>query len=543
MTTTLELRVRPEVAYDAARLRSAVAENLGIAPREITQVRIVRRSIDARQRNVMVNLGVQIWVGKQPAELAYTPIRYGDVSQAPQAVVVGAGPAGLFAALRLIELGVRPVVLERGRDVDGRKKDIAAIARSGSVDPESNYSFGEGGAGAFSDGKLYTRSKKRGNVARILGIFCQYGAATDILADAHPHIGTDRLPGIIAGMRRQIIESGGEVHFQTRVDALLFSADGQRVEGVRAADGCEWTGPVILATGHSARDVYRYLHAAGVEIEQKAVAMGVRLEHPAHLIDQIQYHNREGRGDYLPAAEYAFVQQVNGRGVYSFCMCPGGFVVPAATGSEQLVVNGMSPANRGSRWSNSGMVVETRPEDLNDGLAPWVAEALQNDALAEGYAALADEANPLRMMWLQESIERAAWVQGGRTQVAPAQRMADFVNNRLSAELPKSSYTAGLIASPLHFWMPRFITERLQEGFKAFGRRSRGFLTNDAILIAAETRTSSPVRVVRDNATLQHVRLAGLFPCGEGAGYAGGIVSAAMDGERCAEALAAAFGG
>ena len=542
MTTTLELRVRPEVAYDAARLRSAVAENLGIAPREITQVRIVRRSIDARQRNVMVNLGVQIWVGEQPAELAYTPICYGDVSQAPQAVVVGAGPAGLFAALRLIELGVRPVVLERGRDVDGRKKDIAAIARSGSVDPESNYSFGEGGAGAFSDGKLYTRSKKRGNVARILGIFCQYGAATDILADAHPHIGTDRLPGIIAGMRRQIIESGGEVHFQTRVDALLFSADGRRVEGVRAADGREWNGSVILATGHSARDVYRYLHAAGVEIEQKAVAMGVRLEHPAHLIDQIQYHNREGRGDYLPAAEYAFVQQVNGRGVYSFCMCPGGFVVPAATGPEQLVVNGMSPANRGSRWSNSGMVVETRPDDLNDGLAPWVAEALQNDALAEGHAALADEANPLRMMWLQESIERAAWVQGGRTQVAPAQRMADFVNNRLSAELPKSSYTAGLIASPLHFWMPRFITERLQEGFKAFGRRSRGFLTNDAILIAAETRTSSPVRVVRDNDTLQHVRLAGLFPCGEGAGYAGGIVSAAMDGERCAEALAAALG-
>ena len=503
MTTTLELRVRPEVAYDAARLRSVAAESLDIALREITHVRIVRRSIDARQRNVMVNLGVQIWVGEQPTELAYTPIRYGDVARAPQAVVVGAGPAGLFAALRLIELGVRPVVLERGCDVDGRKKDIAAIARTGTVDPESNYSFGEGGAGAFSDGKLYTRSKKRGNVARILGIFCQHGAATDILAD---------------------------------------SADGQRVEGVRTAGGDEWKGPVVLATGHSARDVYRYLHAAGVEIEQKGVAMGVRLEHPAHLIDQIQYHNREGRGRYLPAAEYAFVQQVNGRGVYSFCMCPGGFVVPAATGPEQLVVNGMSPANRGSRWSNSGMVVETRPEDLNDGLAPWVAEALQNEALAEGHAALADEANPLRMMWLQESIERAAWVQGGRTQAAPAQRMADFVNNRLSAELPKSSYNAGLIASPLHFWMPRFITERLQEGFKAFGRRSRGFLTDEAMLIAAETRTSSPVRVVRDHDTLQHVRLSGLFPCGEGAGYAGGIVSAAMDGERCAEALAASLG-
>ena len=542
MTTTLELRVRPEVAYDAARLRSVAAERLDIAPREITHVRIVRRSIDARQRNVMVNLGVQIWVGEQPTELAYTPIRYGDVARAPRPSWSVPDPRDCLPPCDSLNWACVPWCSSEVATSTDEKRTLPPLHVPARSIPRAITPSAKVARGAFSDGKLYTRSKKRGNVARILGIFCQHGAATDILADAHPHIGTDRLPGIIAAMRRQIIESGGEVHFRTRVDALLFSADGQRVEGVRTAGGDEWKGPVVLATGHSARDVYRYLHAAGVEIEQKGVAMGVRLEHPAHLIDQIQYHNREGRGRYLPAAEYAFVQQVNGRGVYSFCMCPGGFVVPAATGPEQLVVNGMSPANRGSRWSNSGMVVETRPEDLNGGLAPWVAEALQNEALAEGHAALADEANPLRMMWLQESIERAAWVQGGRTQAAPAQRMADFVNNRLSAELPKSSYNAGLIASPLHFWMPRFITERLQEGFKAFGRRSRGFLTDEAILIAAETRTSSPVRVVRDHETLQHVRLSGLFPCGEGAGYAGGIVSAAMDGERCAEALAASLG-
>lgn len=540
--TTLQLRVLPEVAYDAANLRTDVAQRLGVSPQQIHAIRPVKRSIDARQRQVMVNLTLEVFIDEDPTSLSYERIHYGDVSRAPQAVVVGAGPGGLFAALRLVELGVRPIMLERGRDVNGRKKDIAAISRDHIVDSESNYSFGEGGAGAFSDGKLYTRSKKRGNVQRILSIFCQHGASTDILADAHPHIGTDRLPGIIERMREQIKSSGGEVHFQTRVDGLLFSADGGRVVGVRTADGKEFHGPVILATGHSARDVYSYLHQAGVEIEQKSLAMGVRLEHPSHLIDQIQYHNRQGRGKYLPAAEYSFVQQVQNRGVYSFCMCPGGFVVPAATGPEQLVVNGMSPANRGSKWSNSGMVVETRPEDIDGELMPFLLEAMSDETFAAAHTDFDDKHNPLRMMYVQEALERAAWIQGGRSQVAPAQRMADFVNNRLSADLPKSSYNAGLVASPLHFWLPQFITTRLQEGFKAFGRRSRGFLTDEAILIATESRTSAPVRILRTPETLQHIRLEGLFPCGEGAGYAGGIVSAAMDGERCAEALCQTLG-
>lgn len=540
--TTLQLRVLPEVAYDAANLRTDVAQRLEVSPQQIHAIRPVKRSIDARQRQVMVNLTLEVFIDEEPTSLSYERIHYGDVSRAPQAVVVGAGPGGLFAALRLVELGVRPIVLERGRDVNGRKKDIAAISRDHIVDSESNYSFGEGGAGAFSDGKLYTRSKKRGNVQRILSIFCQHGASTDILADAHPHIGTDRLPGIIERMREQIKSSGGEVHFQTRVDELLFSADGGRVVGVRTADGKEFHGPVILATGHSARDVYRYLHQADVEIEQKSLAMGVRLEHPSHLIDQIQYHNRQGRGKYLPAAEYSFVQQVQNRGVYSFCMCPGGFVVPAATGPEQLVVNGMSPANRGSKWSNSGMVVETRPEDIDGELMPFLLEAMSDESFAAAHTDFDDKHNPLRMMYAQEALERAAWIQGGRSQVAPAQRMADFVNNRLSADLPKSSYNAGLVASPLHFWLPQFITTRLQEGFKAFGRRSRGFLTDEAILIATESRTSAPVRILRTPETLQHIRLEGLFPCGEGAGYAGGIVSAAMDGERCAEALCQTLG-
>lgn len=538
MSTSLQLRVLPQVAYDAANLRADVAQRLGVDPQQIHAIRTVKRSIDARQRQVMVNLTLEVFIDEDPTTLSFERIHYGDVSAAPQAVVVGAGPGGLFAALRLVELGVRPIVLERGRDVNGRKKDIAAISRDHIVDSESNYSFGEGGAGAFSDGKLYTRSKKRGNVQRILGVFCQHGASTDILADAHPHIGTDRLPGIIERMREQIKSSGGEVHFQTRVDELLFSAEGDRVVGVRTAAGQEFLGPVILATGHSARDVYRYLHRAGVDIEQKSLAMGVRLEHPSLLIDQIQYHNRMGRGKYLPAAEYAFVQQVKDRGVYSFCMCPGGFVVPAATGPEQLVVNGMSPANRGSKWSNSGMVVETRPEDINGELMPFLLEAMSDETFAAQHTDFDDRHNPLRMMYVQEALERATWIQGGRTQVAPAQRMADFVNNRLSADLPKSSYSAGLLASPLHFWMPKFITSRLQEGFKAFGRRSRGFLTDEAVLIATESRTSAPVRILRTPDTLQHIRLAGLFPCGEGAGYAGGIVSAAIDGERCAEALA-----
>ncbi len=511
MTHEYQLRVLPQQAASLQALKTYVAGEYGFDVRTVTAVRILKRSIDARQRTIFVNLKVRVYVNEQPADDAYTRTFYPDVSQAPAVIVVGAGPGGLFAALRLIELGLRPIVLERGKNVHDRKKDLAQIARTQLVDGESNYCFGEGGAGAYSDGKLYTRSKKRGNTDKILNVFCQHGASTDILADAHPHIGTDRLPRVIENMRNTILQSGGEVHFQTKMTQLLI--EGDCVVGCMAADK-EYRGPVILATGHSARDVYRYLADARIELEAKGIAVGVRLEHPAQLIDQIQYHSRQGRGRYLPAAEYAFVTQVEGRGVYSFCMCPGGFVIPAATGPEQIVVNGMSPANRGTQWSNSGMVVETRPEDI------------------EG-----DDV--LRVMHFQQQLERLCWQQGNMKQTAPAQRMADFVNNRLSYDLPKSSYAPGLISSPLHFWLPPAVGHRLQEGFKTFGRQAHGFLTNEAVLIATETRTSSPVRIVRDHDTLQHIRLQGLFPCGEGAGYAGGIVSAGVDGERCAEMCAA----
>lgn len=526
MIHQLQLRVPPEVAAQEAKLQRWCAEELHIDARTIYDLRIRKRSIDARQRTIYVNLTVEVYVGEKAPMYPFEPIAYPDVSKAPGVVVVGAGPGGLFAALRLLELGLRPIVLERGKDVHERRKDIGRISREHVVDPESNYSFGEGGAGAYSDGKLYTRSKKRGSVERILRIFCQHGASPVILADAHPHIGTDKLPAIIKNMRLQILEAGGEVHFETRVDGLLFR--GESVVGARTASGKEFLGPVILATGHSARDVYEYLHASPVAIEEKGLAVGVRLEHPAVVIDRIQYHNPKGRGNFLPAAEYAYVTQAAGRGVYSFCMCPGGAVVPAASGPEQVVVNGMSPSNRGSAFSNSGMVVETRPEDLEGELLPFLQEN-DIDPRAEG---------TLRMMRFQEALERAAWLQGGRRQTAPAQRMADFVNRRLSFDLPRTSYAPGIVSSPLHFWMPSFLTKRLQEGFSVFGRKSRGFLTNDAILIAAETRTSSPVRVLRDRETLVSPTAPGLFPCGEGAGYAGGIVSSAIDGERCAEAVA-----
>jgi len=534
MTNEYQIRVVPEVAAQEDRLKVYLAEEYGLDVRTIYGVRILKRSIDARQRQIYVNLKVRVYINEQPSDDEYQHTEYPNVEGKPQVIVVGAGPGGLFAALRLIELGLRPIVLERGKDVHERKKDLANITRTQQVDSESNYCFGEGGAGAYSDGKLYTRSKKRGNTDKILNVFCQHGASTAILADAHPHIGTDRLPKVIEAMRNTIIRCGGEVHFQTRMTRLIIENGKlnieKRVIGVEAEafnlqssnfNKKEFLGPVILATGHSARDVYRYLAEAKIEIEAKGIAVGVRLEHPSHLIDQIQYHSKQGRGKYLPAAEYAMVTQVEGRGVYSFCMCPGGFVIPAATDKEQIVVNGMSPASRGTAWSNSGMVVEVRPEDL--------------EVNSEQRIVYSD---PLRVMRFQEELERLCWQQGNMKQTAPAQRMCDFVNGKLSYDLPKSSYAPGLVSSPLHFWMPQMISKRLQEGFKTFGRNAHGFLTNEAVLIAVETRTSSPVRIVRDRETLQHVRVEGLFPCGEGAGYAGGIVSAGVDGERCAEAAA-----
>ena len=553
MIQEYQIRILPEQAASEEGIKRYLAKEKGLDVRTLNQVRVLKRSIDARQRTIFVNLKVRAYINEFPQDDQYIHTEYPDVSSRPRVIVVGEGPGGLFASLRLIELGFRPVVLERGKDVRERKKDLSNITKTQKVDGESNYCFGEGGAGAYSDGKLYTRSKKRGSVDKILNVFCQHGANTNILADAHPHIGTDKLPRVIENMRNTIIKCGGEVHFQTKMIRFILESEGKLttpdaaagdrvigVEAVNLATGAEETyrGPVILATGHSARDVYRYLASSKIEIEAKGIAVGVRLEHPSQLIDQIQYHNKSGRGKYLPAAEYSFVTQVDGRGVYSFCMCPGGFVIPAATGPEQLVVNGMSPSNRGTAWSNSGMVVETHPEDVEQFVKEHQSIIEQTEMKAQENASAFTLHSSLQMMYFQQIVEKQCWQQGNMKQTAPAQRMADFVNNRLSYDLPKSSYAPGIISSPLHFWMPSFVSKRLQEGFKTFGKNAHGFLTNEATLIAMETRTSSPVRIIRDRETLQHVRIQGLFPCGEGAGYAGGIVSAGVDGERCAEMCA-----
>lgn len=520
MQENIDVRVTPKVAGEPMLLKAYLSDRLGVDANAIEHITVVRRSIDARQRQVMVNLSLRVYIGETPSDTSLiVPVDYRTLSTDRQVVVVGAGPAGLFAALRLIELGVKPVVVERGKDVDSRRKDMAAIAREGVVDPDSNYCFGEGGAGAYSDGKLYTRSKKRGSVDKILNIFAQHGASEDILVDAHPHIGTDKLPGVIKAMRETIIRCGGEVRFGTRVTDLIV--DGDEVKGVVTADGSRIDGPVILATGHSARDVYRMLHSRGIAMEPKGLAIGVRLEHPQHLIDCLRYHSKDGRGKYLPAAEYTMLSRVDDRAVYSFCMCPGGFIIPAASEPGQLVVNGMSPSNRGTRWANSGMVVEILPEDV---------------------PASADEDPALKMMHFQERIEKAFWEEAGRTQNAPAQRMADFVASRPSADLPATSYAPGIHPARIDRLLPKGIARRLQQGFRDFDRKNRGFLTNEAVLIGAETRTSSPLRIPRDPETLAHIKLRGLFPCGEGAGYAGGIVSAAIDGDRAADAAAAYLG-
>lgn len=516
MLEKLDLRVEPACAATPALLTARCARELHVPQQRIARVDIVRRSIDARQRNVVVNLSVNVHLDTvDEAAAAFVPVEYRKVEGNRRAIVVGAGPAGLFAALELIECGITPVVLERGKDVDARRRDMVAISRTGTVDPDSNYCFGEGGAGAYSDGKLYTRSKKRGPVDKVLRILHQHGAQPEILVDAHPHIGTDRLPAVIKAIRETIIACGGEVHFGTKVTGLLM--DGNKVTGAVTADGRSWHGPVILATGHSARDVYHMLADAGVAIEPKGIAVGVRLEHPQELIDRIQYHSPKGRGKYLPAAEYSMLTRVDDRAVYSFCMCPGGYIIPAASAPGQLVVNGMSPANRGTRWANSGMVVEILPEDIPDGDTP--------------------KETALKMMRFQEKIEHDFFEASGHTQQAPAQRMADFVDGRLSADLPRSSYPPGLISARVDHLLPEGVARRLREGFKVFGAKQRGFLTNEAVLIGDETRTSSPVRIPRDRESMHHIGIEGLYPCGEGAGYAGGIVSAAIDGMAVAQAV------
>lgn len=517
MLHTLDIRTDPATAATPERLAQLCAKTLDVDRRRVMKVDIVRRSIDARQRRVMVNLGVRVHVDAvEPEQEPEAPV-YGDVSRAPQAIVVGAGPAGLFAALELIELGVRPIVLERGKDVDSRRRDMVAICREGKVDPDSNYCFGEGGAGAYSDGKLYTRSRKRGPVDKVLRVFHSHGARRDILVDAHPHIGSDKLPAIIKSMRQTILDAGGEVHFGTRVESLIL-ADG-RAEGVVTSDGRRWPGPVILATGHSARDIYTGLASAGIALEPKGIAVGVRLEHPQQLIDRLQYHSPQGRGKYLPAAEYSMLTRVDDRAVYSFCMCPGGYIIPAASAPGLLVVNGMSPADRGGKFSNSGMVVEILPDDIPDPER--------------------EEDRPLKMMRFQEDIERRFFEAAEHTQRAPAQRMTDFVDGCLSFDLPRSTYPPGVVSRRVDQLLPDFVSRRLREGFRVFNSKQRGFLSSDALVVGDETRTSSPVRIPRDGETLAHISTPGLYPCGEGAGYAGGIVSAAVDGILCARALAA----
>ncbi len=514
MVETAQLRLKPEVAGDDLRLKIAVSTALDVDVNRIKQIDIAKRSIDARQRQIMINLTVNVHLDEidSSCDIAKPEIFRALPQEAPQAIVVGAGPAGLFAALRLIQLGIKPIVLERGKDVDSRRADMVRISREGVVDPDSNYCFGEGGAGAYSDGKLYTRSKKRGNVDQVLNILHQHGAPREILVDAHPHIGSDKLPEVIKAIRNTIIDCGGEVRFGARVTELIYNDKKNAVTGVITADGNEYAGPVILATGHSATDVYQRLHDDGVKIEPKGLAIGVRLEHPQHLIDQIFYHSPNGRGKWLPAAEYSLLTRVEDRAVYSFCMCPGGYIIPATSQPGLMVVNGMSPANRGTQWANSGMVVEILPEDLPG-------------------------ESPLKMMALQRTIEKNFFAEGDGSQNAPAQRMLDFVEGKDSADLPRSSYTAGVHPARIDRMLPSVIAKRLQQGFRDFGKKYRGFLTNEALVVGDETRTSAPVRIVRNPETLQHVDISGLYPAGEGAGYAGGIVSAAIDGIRCAEAL------
>lgn len=514
MPQQLTLVLTPREAADAKTYTSLAARRMGVPERDIALARVVKRSIDARRGRPKVNLTLELYLDGEP-EPASVHFDYPSVAGRTEVAIVGAGPAGLFAALRLIELGLRPILLERGRDVSARKVDIAQINRNGPVDPDSNYAFGEGGAGTFSDGKLFTRSKKRGDYNKALQTLVFHGAAPEILYEAHPHIGTDKLPGIIRNIRRTIVEAGGEIHFEKKVTD--FDIEGERIAGIRCGDERIEAAAVILATGHSARDIYELLHRRGVRIEAKPFAMGVRIEHPQALIDSIQYHGQP-RGEYLPAAAYSLVSQENGRGVYSFCMCPGGFIVPAMTDAAQSVVNGMSPSGRTSPYANSGIVTEVRLSDFEHLRAEW---------------------GELAGLKFQQQFEELARQQGGDRQIAPAQRVADFVAGRASGSLPATSYIPGLVPSRLDRWMPPFIAEGLRAGIATFGRRMRGFVTSDAAVVGVESRTSSPVRIPRDPATLMHPATAGLFPSGEGAGYAGGIISAALDGERIAEAVEA----
>jgi uncharacterized FAD-dependent dehydrogenase len=523
MKKELHLSLSPKEAYDPILFRETVLKHLGVKEDASITIRPTKRSIDARSRQVIINVSVEVFLNEIPSALISANLNYPQVKNKPPLIIIGAGPAGLFAALRAIELGYKPIVLERGKDVQARRRDLAAINKDHVVNPESNYCFGEGGAGTYSDGKLYTRSKKRGDIRRILEIFVAHGATEQILVDAHPHIGTNKLPLIVTRLRESIIKAGGEVHFDTK--AVDFILEKGEMKGVITQEGKEITGMgVILATGHSARDIYYLLKDRNIAIEAKSFALGVRIEHAQNLIDQIQYHCKPDRGAYLPASSYSLVHQTRyqgrERGVFSFCMFPGGFIVPSATSPGEIVVNGMSPSRRDGRFANSGMVVAVELEDL---------EAYQHHGA-------------LMALDFQEEVEKKAWLAGGQTQAAPAQRLVDFVEGRVSSSLLETSYQPGLKSVDMGEMLPDFIAARLKDAFKAFGKKMKGYYTNQAQVVGVESRTSSPVRVPRDRDSFEHISTPRLYPCGEGAGYAGGIVSAAMDGERCAEKLIEKYG-
>lgn len=510
MQKEFSLQVSPETAGNAEALKHHLSREKGLPFSEMRHVEVIKRSIDARQKKVKINLKLNVYLSEDFEEVKINTPQYRDVSSEEAVIIVGAGPAGLFAALRCIELGKKPIVIERGKDVRARRRDLKKLNIEHVVNEDSNYCFGEGGAGTYSDGKLYTRSKKRGDVNRILELLVAFGATKQILVEAHPHIGTNKLPAIIQDITQAIIEHGGEVLFNSRVVDILVRND--EVEGVLLKDGRNiGAKKVILATGHSARDIFELLYEKNIQIEAKPFALGVRVEHPQALIDKIQYHT-DNRGEFLPPSSYSIVKQVGGRGVYSFCMCPGGIIAPCATSPGEIVTNGWSPSKRDQATANSGIVVEIKPSDF----------AIFGDS-------------PLAALRFQQEVEKKAWVAGGKTQTAPAQRLVDFSNGKISADLPHSSYTPGTVSADLGEVLPGFVHKSLQKGFMEFGKSMKGYFTNEAVVHATESRTSSPVRIPRDRVTLEHVQIKGLYPCGEGAGYAGGIVSAAIDGEKCAE--------
>jgi uncharacterized protein len=512
MIKETEIVCQPGQHEDEAILKRLAASALNISPNQITGLKILKRSIDARGRRVVYRMQVKVYVNEPYVPEVYA-VNYPNVKNAKPVIIIGAGPAGLFAALQCIELGLKPIILERGKDVKQRRRDLANINKEGLVNPESNYCFGEGGAGTYSDGKLYTRSTKRGDVNQVLKIFVAHGASEDILIDARPHIGTNKLPGIITAIRETIQNAGGEVHFDTKVTG--FIVDAGKIKGVKTADGETWkSDAVILATGHSARDIFELLHRQNILIEAKPFALGVRIEHPQEIIDKVQYHC-EDRGEFLPPSYYSLVEQVDGRGVFSFCMCPGGIIAPCATEDKEIVVNGWSPSKRNNPYANSGTVVQINLEDVKG-----------------------DDNDPFKLLHFQQEIEQLAFTAGGGNLVAPAQRMVDFVEGRISADLPKNSYLPGTKSVALTDILPDWIAGRLKKALPVFGQKMKGYYTNEAILVGVESRTSSPVKIPRDKETLQHPQAAGLFPCAEGAGYAGGIVSAAIDGINCAAAAA-----